>query len=348
MDSYPDIRFVASGSAAAALKMKSRESGAGRFTDFILPPLTFKEFIRFRGLEKKLFPKPNGCLIDKLNDAFIDYLNFGGFPEAVIEEAVRGRMDRYVADDIIDKVLLRDIPSLYGIRDPQELKRFFSVLAYNTGQEVSLDELSQSSQVAKNTLKKYLDYLEAAFLICRVYRVDANARRFKRQTHFKVYLTNPCLRAALFGAVGPEDEAMGWLAETAMVAQYVHNKGFQDLYYARWKTGRTVREVDLVFLQANTQKACWAEEIKWSDRAYENPMEELAGPLEFVDKSKPILGIVVTTRTKSGAQTINGGQVLFYPVSLWCYGMAEAFVENELRAGRHPMTGKSFRIDTPE
>jgi len=41
VDSYPQHRFTATGSAAAALKLKSAESGAGRFTDFILPPLTF-------------------------------------------------------------------------------------------------------------------------------------------------------------------------------------------------------------------------------------------------------------------------------------------------------------------
>ena len=41
VDRYPNIKFVASGSAAAALRLKSTESGAGRFTDFLLPPLTF-------------------------------------------------------------------------------------------------------------------------------------------------------------------------------------------------------------------------------------------------------------------------------------------------------------------
>jgi hypothetical protein len=44
-DRHPNTRFVASGSAAAALRLKSQESGAGRFTDFLLPPLTFAEFL---------------------------------------------------------------------------------------------------------------------------------------------------------------------------------------------------------------------------------------------------------------------------------------------------------------
>src|SRR5262245_3203242 len=44
VDSHPEVRVVASGSAAAALRLKSAESGAGRFTDFLLPPLTFSEY----------------------------------------------------------------------------------------------------------------------------------------------------------------------------------------------------------------------------------------------------------------------------------------------------------------
>jgi len=45
VDTYQNIKFTASGSAAAALKLKSTESGAGRFTDFLLPPLTFYEYL---------------------------------------------------------------------------------------------------------------------------------------------------------------------------------------------------------------------------------------------------------------------------------------------------------------
>lgn len=43
VDRYPNLKFVASGSAAAALRLKSNESGAGRFTEFLLPPLTVRQ-----------------------------------------------------------------------------------------------------------------------------------------------------------------------------------------------------------------------------------------------------------------------------------------------------------------
>ena len=41
VDMYPKTKFIVSGSAAAALRLQSSESGAGRFTDFMLPPLNF-------------------------------------------------------------------------------------------------------------------------------------------------------------------------------------------------------------------------------------------------------------------------------------------------------------------
>ena len=48
VDTYRNVKFVASGSAAAEIKKRSNESGAGRFTDFNLPPLTFYEYIHLR------------------------------------------------------------------------------------------------------------------------------------------------------------------------------------------------------------------------------------------------------------------------------------------------------------
>jgi uncharacterized protein len=122
----------------------------------------------------------------------------------------------------VQKVLMHDLPSLYGIEDIQELNRLFTSIAYNTGQELSIEALAQNAGIAKNTITRYLDYLEAAFLIIRVRRVDERAQRFQRQRHFKVYLTNPSMRAALFGPVEDGSQAIGALAETATFSQWIH------------------------------------------------------------------------------------------------------------------------------
>lgn len=331
VDAYRGIRFVATGSAAAALKAKSAESGAGRFTEFVLPPLTFAEYLRFVDLEKDLIRQiedERGLQrfatddIHGLNEAFIDYLNFGGYPEAVFSEVVRHNPRRYIKSDIIDKVLLRDLPILYGISDIQELNSLFNTLAYNTGQELSLEDLSKTANVAKNTLVKYLEYLEAAFLIRRIRRVDQDAAHFKRVTTFKVYLTNPTMRAALFGPVDEYHEAMGHLVETAVFSQWLHNAAFIDsLYYARWRSG----EVDLVSLDAQ-QRPRFAVEVKWSDRALEDT-KPIKGLLEFSRKHNLGRLPLVTTLSMGGVETIRGIEVEFTPSSLHCYTVAKNTLE---------------------
>ena len=210
---------MASGSAAAALKLKSTESGAGRFTDFNLPPLTFYEYL---DLLDRLDEVTNPLQIDKLNDEFEHYLNFGGYPEAIFDENIRQNPERFIRSDIIEKVLLRDLPSLYGIQDTQELNRLFTALAYQTGNEISYEELSQSSGVSKVTIKKYIEYLESAFLIKTLQRVDDSGKRFKRTNFLKVYLTNPSMYTALFGLVTQDSEIMGSLTETAGEAATCH------------------------------------------------------------------------------------------------------------------------------
>lgn len=66
--------------------------------------------------------------VKTLNKEFVNYLNFGGYPEVILSEKIQSDMSRYVKNDIVDKVLLRDLPSLYGIKDVQELNRFSPTL----------------------------------------------------------------------------------------------------------------------------------------------------------------------------------------------------------------------------
>lgn len=332
-DRYPQTRFIASGSAAAALRLKSHESGAGRFTDFFLPPLTFAEFLRFLNLEDKLIlpadrdGRYQTTDIDTLNAEFIKYLNFGGYPEAVLNPDIQSNVQRYLGRDIVDKVLLRDLPSLYGIHDIQELNRLFTTIAYHSGQEISLENLATSSGVAKNTISRYLEYLEAAFLIVRVRRVDDSGRTFQRMRQFKVYLTNPSMRAALFAPLTADDEAMGSMAETAIFSQWVHSDQIAHIHYARWKAGRKDYEVDLVRCDPARLKPVWAYEVKWSDRYVDHP-EELSGLIEFSRNNPQIASPTgASTRTRTAETIVQGIRIRHFPCALHCYQIGRNVIE---------------------
>ena len=319
IDSYPEIQFLVSGSAAAALKRKSTESGAGRFTDFLLPPLTFYEYLVLKGkdIEEDLL-NTHKIEFKSLNIQFIEYLNYGGYPEVIFSQGMRNDATRFIKNDIIDKVLLRDLPSLYGIHNIQELNSLFTHLAYNTAHEISLDKLSENSGVSRNTIKKYIEYLEAAFLMRTIHRIDRQAKHFKRETHFKIYLTNPSIRSALFSPLQDQDPELGALVETGIFSQEFHSS--KTPYYARWDKTQE-GEIDFVTLN-HQEKPASVVEIKWSDRYIERP-QELKKLIQFCTEHN-ISRAIVTTKTQEKTIRFNNLNLEFIPASLYCYTIGKS------------------------
>lgn len=328
-DRLRSTKFIVSGSAAAALKLKSRESGAGRFTDFLLPPLTFYEFLQMQGLGELMEPynydwAGNSIeLVDtpdiaRCNQLFLEYINSGGYPESVLNQYIRQNADRFVMNDIIDKVLAKDLPYLYGINDTQELTALFKAVAFNTGKEFTLEKLSQNSRVPQAEIKDYLEYLEAAFLIKRIQRVDMAGRYFKRESFAKIYLTNPSLRAALFSPIQLDDKEIGDVVETAIVAQWMHRP--TDLFYARWDKVKGEEgddgEVDIVKLDSHLKPA-FVVACKWSDR-YPADVKALGNLLSFMRFNR-LTEAIVTTQTIRQTKEVQGLKLEFIPAALYAY-----------------------------
>lgn len=327
VDHRPDLKILVSGSAAAALKRQSSESGAGRFTDFLLPPLTFSEYLQLRQEPAAITEEEPGLYaladIKQLNAQFAEYVNYGGYPELALSPTVRSNPERFVKSDIVDKVLLRDLPQLYGIKDIQELNSLFTLLAFNTAEEVSFEQLSQRSGVGKQTIQKYIEYLEAAFLIKRVFRVDQDGKRYQRERNFKVYLTNSAMYTGLFGAKSPDDPEFGHLVETALFAQRFHEDA--RLNYARW--GSDDCEVDLVE-SSLTFKPVSALEIKWSDKFADKP-EALKGLMKFVRNNHLPLAWA-TTRNKIRQQVIDGSEIRQWPAAALAFHYGVRAVQGRL------------------
>ena len=329
VDSYGNSNFTVSGSATAALRYKSIESGAGRFTDFMLPPLTFYEYLKLLGVENlMLIKKENAYVIPhnydyiNLNNHFVRYINFGGYPEVIFSEKIQKDPTRYIKNDIIDKVLLKDLPILYGIHDIQELNSLFNTLAYNSGNEVSLDELSKNSGVAKNTIKRYLNYLESAFLIRLVDRIDHKAKKFERANYFKIYLTNSSIRSALFTPINEADDFFGNIVETAVFSQFQHSATLL-INYARWKKG----EVDIVYLNA-LQKPYRAVEVKWSNR-FVNNIHELVNIKKFC-ATHDLDECWVTTKDIFKVEKIGNFTYRFIPSALYCLYVSQFIMEGKI------------------
>ena len=333
VDTYHNVKFVASGSAAAELKKRSDESGAGRFTDFNLPPLTFYEYVHLKDYGQLMHPVEmewsnrthivGNATIDiaKVNKLFIDYINYGGYPEVVFSQRIQENPGQFIRHDIIDKVLLRDLPSLYGITDVQELNSLFTMIAYHSGSQFSYEGLSRESGVKKEVLRKYIQYLEAAFLVKKIRRADDTAKAYKREVLFKLYLTNPSLRCALFQPIDENDEVIGNMVETAVYAQWIPRNA--NIAYANWNEGQKKQgEVDIVGINEARQKPEWAVEVKWTNKPFANPISELKS-LETFMKNNGLTHAIVTSISETGKKELPYGCLQFMPVACYAYTVGE-------------------------
>lgn len=310
---------------AAANGKAKKNKGPGPFSHTILPPVLFAEYLHILRIREKLFD-PYGRLtdLDALNTAFVDYVNTGGFPEVAF--ALGDNKINQV--DVTSKILHRDLAGLCGIADQREVAKLMTRLALETGIETSIENLSKDMSVAKNTLRKYLEFLEAAYLIKRIWRVDGESKRFQRQTRFKVYLTSPALRSGLAGPAAINDEAMSRLAETAVISQFMHSPTFQRLYYAFWKKGRKHKHVSLVEMPAKGIKPVKCIELDWSNKAIARPHDVLGDMLDFLDENRPSTPSKALTRNMSGKRFIGEHEVGFMPVAVWCFAVGQVLLES--------------------
>lgn len=226
---------------------------------------------------------------------------------AAVEKATK-------SDGVADRVLHKDLASLHGINDAQELNRLFGVLAFNTGREVTIDDLAKSVGIAKNTLRKYLDYLEAAFLIRRLPRVDRDAKRFQRAVSFKVYLTAPCLYAALFAPVARDDQFFQRLAETALVGQWLGSPDVANLAYASWRGGH----IDLLIMNPETEKPDRVYEIDWNNR-YGRPGKGPDELVSFVEGTNRKAETYILTGGIARPASMRGIDITLAPMALYAY-----------------------------
>lgn len=323
---WPNAKFVAAVSSGAPQITTGKTSADGRTSVFVLPPLTFLEFLRFRDSEEKLFGAGAGeagsrmvvhpGALPALNAEFHRYVNFGGFPEGVMLKTGGRPAPTFIRDGVADRVLHKDLAGRSGVNDVQELNRLFSILAFNTAREVTMEDLAKAAGIAKNTVRKYLDYLESAFLVRRLPRVDRHARPFQRAVAFKIHLTAPCLYAALFGPVPAASECFERLAETALVAQWLGSDAVDSLAYASWRGGG----IDLLSIDPASGKPDHVYEMDWSDTGQgAGPGQGAKRLAAFVERTNPAARPYVLTRSLAKPAVLGGTEITLAPVSLYAY-----------------------------
>src|SRR3989344_5511970 len=171
-----NIKIIVSGSESLFIRKKFKESLAGRIFEFKIDTLTFKEFIKFTGVNYKsidLYKKEYSKL-------FEEFIISGGFPELCgIKDKEKIKM--YIKEGIRDKILYKDIPSIFKIKDISILNSILENITENPGQLIEILNFSREYKISRITMANYLRYLEDSFLIKKLYNFSKNKRKIERK-----------------------------------------------------------------------------------------------------------------------------------------------------------------------
>lgn len=177
-DAYPNVRLLVTGSSSLDLANKITEPLTGRSEEVILYPLSINEV------------SDNHVELDANWRTMLDR---GGYP-AMWQLSAQDAHARL--SNIANNYVYRDAFGPQVIFDQTIINDLLRLLAYQIGQEVSYGELAAKLSVSKETVMRYIDLLEKAFIIFRRNQYRRN-QRVEIGRLRKVYFSDLGIRNAI-------------------------------------------------------------------------------------------------------------------------------------------------------
>mgnify|MGYP000066599702 FL=1 len=205
-DQYPNLKIILSGSAALPLQKGTKESLAGRFFEFQVNPLSFNEFLEFRGAaidntREQIYQREIKLLLS-------DFLATGGFAETISFSGIA--LKKYFRESLLERVVFRDIPESFEINRPALLMALLEIIADTPGLYLEYKNIGNDLKVDQRTVANYISYLSHSLLVSKLYNYSANRLTSEKKMK-RIYLSNTCFLSVLSSEKKP---ALGGLFET--------------------------------------------------------------------------------------------------------------------------------------
>jgi len=286
-DHYENTNFTVTGSSASNIVKGAGESLVGRFSPVRLFPFSFREYLKYNGLEQDRLELDGIQLPDrKTAIMFRDYFEEGGLPELY-----RSKRPMEDLEENLDLVFFRDMVELFNVGRSSILKDIFLLLATQTGQKMSYNSISNSLDSDFRTVKKYVGYLENSYLIQRSKPYTKSKHKSVRKNP-KVYIEDHAYNRIYSTKEGLKAETIA----------FNHAKRLEEPYYFREP------EVDIVL----PERAVLLE-VKYSDNVGKKGLGNLVEAAEQTG-FKPYL----LTKDTYETRTIEGVEVELVPLYVFC------------------------------
>lgn len=282
-DSRKDIRLIATGSASPILEKGSADSGTGRWSVLKIPTMSFYEYCKLLELDGpelsenlrlsrlvKMDKAELGDLMSRftsLQNHFNRYLTIGGFPELVLsdDDIYAQRMLR---EDVVDKVIKRDVLTLFNIRSPLLMEKLFLYLCMNSTEIYNATTAAKELEnTSVTTLDSYIEALEMSNLIYLAKPMDVGSKGALKGKP-KIFIADAAIRNAvlMIDDVLSEESELGAIVETAVykhIVSFYQGSTAQVGYFRKAKNNQ--KEVDVVIELPRQKILC---EVKYRNNSH--------------------------------------------------------------------------------
>lgn len=253
-------------------------------------------------------------ILEPIRKYFNRYLTLGGFPELAVSKDDK-MSQRILREDIVDKVLKRDMPELFGIRNISTLEKVFIYLCFESSNIINYTTMSQNLEgVTVPTIQDYVKYLENANLIYISEQLNSSGTKLLKGKP-KIYIADSALRNAVLmkDDVLTDSTEMGYIVETAVYRHmytYIQNTTGSIGYY---RDGKTDKEIDII---TNSVKENMYVEVKYREDTtikHDNPIYQKA------DQNDRLFVITKNIEDYSIMQLNNGKKIVKIPAFAYLY-----------------------------
>jgi len=343
-DSRKDVKITATGSASPVIIKGASDSGAGRWNILKVPTLSFYEYCELMLLDDrpvidcnmrltKLIEMSKGGFAELVNRFtplvrhFNRYLTVGGFPELVLADD-DSYAQRMLREDVVDKVIKRDVLTLFNVRNPLSMEKLFLYLCMNSSDIFNTQTAAKELEnINAKTIEDYISFLEMSNLIYCSNPIGVGSKGALKGKP-KIYIADAAIRNAvlMMDDVLSDDREMGVMVETAIykhIVTFFQTAPAVHVGYYR-KARENQKEVDVVINLPKEKILC---EVKYKNDASISATDAIVA-LTKEDDSKVTSAFVVTKNITDYGISKHDTPVPILripaPVFTYLIGMAEA------------------------
>ncbi len=312
-DEFPDIKLICTGSSSLDIYSRlSEESLSGRKHLINIYSLAFSEFLNFRypGISP-LFKtiandKSLNNLLPEINQAWNDYIIWGGYPRIAITEDTEARHEEL--KEIYNSYLQKDVAGILNKDEKITFIKLVIILSSQNGQMLNINELSNTLTVSRSTIERFLFILEETFIIKILRPFSRNKRKEITKTP-KFYFLDTGLRNSIkndFSNIELRADN-GELAENYVFTELLKTaKAWHEFYF--WRTPHGA-ETDFIIRFNNL---LFPIEVK-----FKNLKKAIVptGLKAFINNYHPEQAFVLT-KNFSESTKYNNTKVIFLPIPL--------------------------------